>query len=141
MQETPEYLVHRLVMEMDRTADKLLTEKFGMSYKRCQFLAVLQHSGTITQHRLAVILGLSDPAVSRMMVSLIKAELITIKIDPEHARKRLVTLTSKGDKITSEGVTLLNAHFQGVIKKAGVDPVTYAKQTKDLFNALTEHGA
>jgi DNA-binding MarR family transcriptional regulator len=141
MQETPEYLVHRLVMEMDRIADKILSNKFGMSYKRCQFLAVLQHSGTITQHRLAVILGLSDPAVSRMMVSLLKAELITIKIDPDHARKRLVTLTSKGDKITSEGVAILNAHFKGIISNAGIDPISYSKQTKDLLNALIHHGA
>lgn len=140
MKETPEYLVHRLVMEMDRIADRILINKFGLSYKRCQFLAVLQQSGTITQHRLAVILGLSDPAVSRMMLPLVKGELITIKTDPGHARKRLVTLTSKGSKITSEGVELLNAHFKMVMKKAGVDAAKYGKQTKELFNTLIENG-
>lgn len=141
MQDTPEYLVHRLVMEMDRIADKILSSKFAISYKRCQFLAVLQQSGTITQHRLAVLLGLSDPAVSRMMISLLSAQLVTIKVDPDHARKRLVTLTSKGDEITTEGVAILHAHFKEVIIKAGIDPLSYSKQTKNILTTLIKYGA
>ena len=136
MNDKPEYWLHRLVMQMDRVADKLLLESVGMSYKRCQVLAVLQHCGTITQHELAVKLGHSDPAVSKMLMELSKDELITVKIDPKHARKRLVTLTAKGDEITTKGTMMLNAHFSEVIKKAEVDAVQYTELTKKLFDAL-----
>jgi len=136
MNNRPEYLVHRLVMEMDRVADKILTDNFGMSYKRCRFLAVLQHGGTKTQHDLAVILGHSDPAVSKMLAELLKDGYVTIKIDPKHARKRLVTLTPKGDEIVTKGSDLLNAHFKGVMAKAKVDAVQYAELTHKLFEVL-----
>lgn len=136
MNDKPEYLLHRLVMEMDRVADKILSENFGMSYKRCRFLAVLQHSGTLTQHDLAVILGHSDPAVSNMLAELSKEGYVTIQIDPTHARKRLVSLTPKGDEITKIGTALLNAHFNTVMIKAKVDAVQYAELTKKLYEAL-----
>jgi DNA-binding MarR family transcriptional regulator len=136
MNNKPEYWLHRLVMQMDRVADRLLLENLGMSYKRCQVLAVLQHCGTITQHELAVNLGHSDPAVSKMLIELSKDELITVKIDPKHARKRLVTLTAKGNELTAKGMAILNAHFNGVIQKAGIDASQYTELTKKLFDAL-----
>ena len=136
MNNRPEYWLHRLVMQMDRVADKLLLDSLGMSYKRCHVLAVLQHCGTITQHELATKLGHSDPGVSKMLAELSKNDLITVKIDPKHARKRLVTLTTKGDEITTKGTAILNYHFNEVIQMAGVDAMAYAELTKKLFDAL-----
>ena len=137
MEDKPEYLLHRLVMEMDRVADKILTENLGMSYSRGRFLAVLQHSGARTQHELALALGLSDPAVSNMLIELSKQGYVSVQIDPKQARKRLVSLTPKGNEITTRGNELLNAHFSGVIAKANVDAVQYAALTKRLYEALT----
>jgi DNA-binding MarR family transcriptional regulator len=132
----PEYLVHRLVMEMDRIADRILTENFGMSYKRCRVLAVLQHGGTKTQHELARILGHSDPAVSKMLAELSKEGYVTVKIDPRHARKRIVTLTPKGNEVATKGSAMLHAHFSGVIAEAKVDAAHYADLTRRLFEVL-----
>lgn len=132
----PEYLVHRLVTEMDRVADKLLTENFGMSYKRCRVLAILQAGGTKTQHELALILGHSDPAISKMLAGLAKKGYVDVRIDPEHARKRLVTLTSIGDEITTKGTMLLHKHFSGVLKKAKVDSKQYTELTLKIYDAL-----
>lgn len=135
-EEAPEYLLSRLVTEMERTADKLLMASLGLSFSRCQYLAILHSAGTITQHRLAVILGHSDPSVSKMLGDLTKKGLVSIEISPEHARKRLVTLTRKGEKLMYQGTALLHDHFSGVIKKAGVDGKAYALQTKKLWEAL-----
>ncbi|WP_183573038.1 MarR family winged helix-turn-helix transcriptional regulator [Mucilaginibacter sp. X5P1] len=136
IENRPEYLIHRLVMEMDRVADKILTENFGMSYKRCRVLAVLQDGGTKTQHDLALILGHSDPAVSKMLVELSKKGYVTVRIDPAHARKRLVTLTPKGNEITTKGSVMLHEHFNGILDKAKVDSTQYAALTRKLYEAL-----
>ena len=136
MKDKPEYLLHRLVMEMDKVADKILFEHFGLSYNRCRFLAVLQHCGTITQHDLAVILGYSDPAVSKMLLELSKEGYVLIKTDPTHGRKRLVKITPKADKLTTEGTKLLNTHFSGVMKRAKVDSKQYSALTQKILEAL-----
>ena len=107
-----------------------------MSYKRCRVLAVLQHGGTKTQHELALILGHSDPAVSKMLAELSKEGYVTVRIDPDHARKRLVTLTSKGDEITTKGSALLHEHFNGILEKSKVDGSQYAALTRKLYEAL-----
>lgn len=96
MDQKIEYLLHRLVTETARAADKILSENLKISYNRHQVLVIIQHYGTLTQHALAVTLGHSDPAVSKMLAELSKEGFVNIKIDPKHARKRLVTLTPKG---------------------------------------------
>src|SRR5215813_14970932 len=96
MNTSASYLLGRFMFELDRAADHLLRTQVGISYKRALFLIVLQHSGTVTQHELAVALGYSDPAVSTMLVELAKDGYLQTSQSPEHGRKRLVTITPKG---------------------------------------------
>src|SRR5215831_1933660 len=93
------YLLGRFVFELDRTADHLLQTEVGITYRRFLFLTVLQASGTVTQHRLAVALGYSDPAVSMMLVELAADGFLETSKSPEHGRKRLVTITRKGSEV------------------------------------------
>jgi DNA-binding MarR family transcriptional regulator len=136
LNKTADYWIHRLALEMEKTADKILIEKLGIPFKRGRFLAVLLQAGTITQHNLATALGFSDPAVSNMLVELSKAGYVTIKIDPGHARKRLVALTEKGKTITIKGTQLLNQHFKLVMAEARVNEEEYCNLTKRIFDAL-----
>ncbi|MDB4923543.1 MarR family winged helix-turn-helix transcriptional regulator [Mucilaginibacter sp.] len=132
----PEYLLSRLVTEMERTADKLLMASLGLSFTRCQYLAILYSAGTITQHNLAVIIGHSDPSVSKMLGDLEKKGFVSIEISPLHGRKRLVSLTKIGEELMHKGTGLLHEHFDSVIKKAGIDGKAYAEQTKKLWQSL-----
>ena len=100
-------------------------------------MAVLQHGGTKTQHELALILGHSDPAVSKMLGELAKEGYVSVRVDRAHARKRLVTLTPKGEEITRKGTEILHAHFNIVMAKAKVDPTQYAGLTRKIYEALT----
>ena len=79
------YLLGKLMFEIDRAADQLLQTQVGISYSRFLFLTVLQHSGTVTQHELAVALGYSDPAVSTMLVELAKDDYIQTTPSPSMA--------------------------------------------------------
>ena len=118
------YLIGKLMFEMDRAADQLLQTQVGISYSRFLFLTVLQHSGTVTQHELAVALGYSDPAVSTMLVELAKDGYIRTTPSPEHGRKRLVTITPKGNEVVAQGRQLLDSHFDQLMLIADIDVTT-----------------
>ena len=108
---SPSYLLGRFMFELDRVADHLLQTQAGISYRRFLFLTVLQHSGTVTQHELAVALGYSDPAVSTMLMELTKDGYVQTARSPEHGRKRLVTIEPKGNEVVAQGRQLLDAAF------------------------------
>jgi DNA-binding MarR family transcriptional regulator len=130
------YLVGKLMFELDRAADQLLQTHVGISYRRFLFLTVLQHCGTVTQHELAVALGYSDPAVSTMLVELAKDGSIQTTKSPEHARKRLVAITPKGNEAVAQGRKLLDSHFDQLMVIAGIDAQHYRELTERLHQAL-----
>jgi DNA-binding MarR family transcriptional regulator len=130
------YLLGKLSFELDRAADQLLRKHVGISYRRFLFLTVLQHCGTVTQHELAVALDYSDPAVSTMLVELAKDGYVTTTKSPEHARKRLVTITEKGNEVVAKGRRLLDSHFDQLVENAGVDGEHYRKLTEQIYQAF-----
>jgi len=134
--ESSAYLLHKLVFELDRGADSLLRAQMGISYKRAVFLLVLEQCGTLTQHELAVALGYSDPSVSTMLVELAKEGYLQIAVSPEHARKRLVSITAKGSEVVAQGRQLLDMHFDQLMQAAGVDAQHYRDLTEQVYLAL-----
>jgi len=126
------YLLGRLSFALDRAADRLLQVHVGISYKRFLFLTVLQHCGTVTQHELAVALGYSDPAVSTMLVELAKEGYLQIAPSETHGRKHLVTITTQGSEIVTQGRHVLDAHFDQLTTIAGVD----SRQLRDIAERL-----
>jgi DNA-binding MarR family transcriptional regulator len=130
------YLLGKFMLELDRAADKLLQAHVGISYKRFLFLTVLQHCGTVTQHELAVALGYSDPAVSTMLVELVKDSYALTVPSPEHGRKRLVTITPKGSEVVAKGRQVLDSHFDQLMLNADVDAQHYRELTERLYQAL-----
>ena len=136
LNNSPSYLLGRFMFELDRVADHLLQTQVGISYRRFLFLTVLQHSGTVTQHELAVALGYSDPAVSMMLVELARDGYLQTSQSPEHGRKRLVTITPKGNEVVAHGRQLLDAHFDQLLAQASVDAQQLREITERLYQAL-----
>ena len=130
------YLLHQLVFELDRAADSLLRTQVGISYKRTVFLLVLEECGTVTQHELAVALGYSDPSVSTMLVELAKEGYLQTSVSPEHARKRLVSITLKGSEVVAQSRQLLDARFDQLMQAAGVDAQHYRDLNEQVYLAL-----
>jgi DNA-binding MarR family transcriptional regulator len=133
---SPAYLLGRFMFELDRAADHLLQTQVGISYRRFLFLTVLQHSGTVTQHELAVALGYSDPAVSTMLVELARDGYVQTTPSKTHGRKRLVTITAKGNEVVAQGRQLLDRHFDQLLVLAGVDAQHLREITERLYEAL-----
>jgi DNA-binding MarR family transcriptional regulator len=136
MSESPSYLLGRFVFELDRAADHLLQTELGISYRRFLFLTVLQHSGTVTQHALAVALGYSDPAVSTMLVELTRDGYSQTTQSPEHGRKHLVTITPKGSEVVTQARQILDAHFDQLLVLADVDAQQLREIAERLYQAL-----
>jgi DNA-binding MarR family transcriptional regulator len=134
--ESSAYLLHKLVFELDRAADSLLRTQMDISYKRAVFLLVLEQCGTVTQHELAVALGYSDPSVSTMVVELAKEGYLRTAVSPEHARKRLVSITAKGSEVVAQGRQLLDARFDQLMEAAGVDAQHYRDLNEQVYLAL-----
>jgi DNA-binding MarR family transcriptional regulator len=135
-QESPSYHLHRLVALLDRGADKILQAQLGISYNRGLFLVVIQEQGPLTQHELAVCLGYTDPAVSAMLVELVKDGLVTINTSSEHKRKRIVALSGKGTETVAAARQILDQHFAKLMEAAGVDGEHYARLTERIYQTL-----
>jgi DNA-binding MarR family transcriptional regulator len=134
--DSPAYLLGRLSFDLDRAADHLLQTQLGVSYKRVLFLTVLQRCGTVTQHELAVALGYTDPAVSTMLVGLAKDSYVLTAPSATHGRKRLVSITPKGNEVVTKGRRLLDAHFDQLLVIADIDPQHLRELTERLRQAL-----
>src|SRR6185369_13343291 len=100
------------------------------------FLLVLQQHGTVTQHELAVALGISDPSVSVMLLELTKAGYVTVTPSAKHGRKRLVSLTPKGETLITAGLKFMDKHFSQVVDKAQIDAEDYQVVTEKLYKTL-----
>lgn len=136
MPDSPAYLLHRVVFDMDRAADRLLRQRLSISYKRALFLLILKLRGTVTQHELAVALGYSDPAVSTMLLELAKEGFVQTAPSPKHGRKRLVTITRKGMAIVAKTRQFLDSQFAQLMESAGVDARHYSQLTEQIHRAL-----
>lgn len=71
-----------------------------------------------------------------MLIELSKAGYFTIEIDPEHVRRRIVTITPKASKLAVKGQQLLHAHFTEIMKKAKVDSDQYTIFTQKILDAM-----
>jgi DNA-binding MarR family transcriptional regulator len=136
MKESLAYRLHKLVWNLDNAAYQLLSTNFGITYKRAMFLFALQMKGTLTQHELALVLGYSDPAVSTMLQELAREGYIMTTQSPEHARKRLVSLTPQGQELAAKGRNLLDSHFDLLMERAGIDAQQLSELVEKLQNTL-----
>ena len=136
LEESTSALLGKFVTLLESEAERLLRAQTGVSYRRLLFLFVLQSQESITQHRLAQLLGYSDPAISTMLRELVKEGYVTTGPDPEHARKRLVHITPRGLELARRCRRLLDAHFDELIQIAGVDDQQLQAMTRRLLAAL-----
>ncbi|ANJ28400.1 MarR family winged helix-turn-helix transcriptional regulator [Agromyces aureus] len=104
--------LHYLVDRMDRFADQLLQQRFGMSYSQFMFIAVLADLAPppdITT--LATCLGVSKAAVSKRVPAFVEAGWVQTHTDPANARRVLLSITPKAGRFLAEALPVLDASF------------------------------
>ncbi|ALG14849.1 MarR family transcriptional regulator [Kibdelosporangium phytohabitans] len=91
-------LLHRVVFLLGEAARRRGGDSGDLTYSQMRLLGTLEEIQPATQHQLALALSVSDPAISRALRPLEADGLVQIRVDPEHARRRLVSLTETGRK-------------------------------------------
>lgn len=117
---SPAYTLHALVTHLDRGADSILRERFGVSYPRYLALLTTSRLDGGTQKSLADELGMSEPSVSRTLSGLTRDGLVTVVRVPGEGNRRRVHLTDEGRRILVRCTDVLDEAFARVMEAAGV---------------------
>jgi DNA-binding MarR family transcriptional regulator len=129
-------LLHRVVFLLSEASRRRGADAGGLSYSQMRLLGTLEDIQPVTQHRLAQALSVSDPAISRALGPLQADGYVEVRTDPEHARRRLVSITDAGLKaFHSTGKPLYDA-LRNVLLEAGFPYDRYLRDTAMLAEIL-----
>jgi DNA-binding MarR family transcriptional regulator len=129
-------LMHRVLFLMTEAARRSGADTGGLTYSQMRLLGMLEDIEPTTQHRLAESLSVSDPAISRALRPLEADGLVQIQQDPEHARRRLVSLTDAGRKAFHGTGKPLYDQLRTALVKAGFPYERYLRDTELLAKIL-----
>ncbi len=133
--------LHRLTAQLDRSADRILTAAYGLSYRRVRTLLIVGRLGAATQRAVAEELGVSEPSASRMTGVLVGTGLLVADPDPKGGNRRRVSLTVDGKEMVEQCQNLLEVRFAELVRRSGVSYSSYARDTGRLLDTLTTSAA
>lgn len=129
-------LLHRVVYLLGEATRKRADDTAGLSYSQMRLLGTLEEIEPVTQHRLAQAMSVSDPAISRALRPLEAAGLVRVRVDPEHARRRLVETTEAGRKAFHDSGKPLYDELREGLLKADFPYERYLADTAKLARIL-----
>jgi DNA-binding MarR family transcriptional regulator len=123
-------------------------ERLGLSMPQMKILYVLEAEDGLTIKAISDRLGLSEPAVSRGVESLVKGELVKRTDDPTDRRCKRVSTTSKGIKVVAAVEQVRTNSFRKFVEDlddterdalaAGLEPLM---QRDEISHLLTKGAA
>ncbi|MEV6412993.1 MarR family transcriptional regulator [Kribbella sp. NPDC051718] len=131
-------LLHRVVFLLGEAARQRGDGPGDLTYSQLRLLGTLEDIQPATQHRLAQALLVSDPAVSRALGPLEAAGLVQVTQDPDHGRRRLVTITEAGRKAFHDGGKPLYDQLRTYLQQAGFPYDRYLADTAKLAQLLKD---
>ena len=106
------FTLNHLVSDLNRNADRILREEFGLTYSQFLFLLHLESCGTVSSSVLARNMGVSRAAVSKRVMWFTSRGFVDS--GQVHSDQRLVTLaiTARGRKLVQKMSDVLEARFR-----------------------------
>lgn len=127
--------LHVLVALMDRRAEALLAAAgVGLTYRRFLVLLHVSELDGPTQRELAVRLGSSEAATSRMVAGLAADGLLDVA--PGGGNRRALRLTAEGGRRLAAGGEVLGDRFDTFVRERGADPDALLALVTDLVAGL-----
>jgi len=115
------YLINHLAFVLGRQSDQVLQERLGLGFSQFKILKILQHATNIQQKQIAEKLGQTEASISRQMKLLVEAGLLQVTVNPANRREHITRLTSKGERIADEAISVLGVYhapvFEGLNEK------------------------
>ena len=106
------FTLNHLVGELNKNADRILRDEFGLTYSQFLFLLHLQASGKVSSSTLARQMGVSRAAVSKRVSWFTSRGLIDSGHAPSDNRVLTLALTPRGKKLTTQMSDVLEARFR-----------------------------
>ncbi|MET9627275.1 MarR family transcriptional regulator [Lentzea sp. NPDC006480] len=131
-------LLHRVVYLLGEAARQREGDQDGLTYSQLRLLGTLEEIQPATQHQLAQALSVSDPAISRALRPLEAAGHVEVRVDPEHARRRLVSLTEAGGKAFHDNGKPMYDELRTALLGAGFPYERYLSDTLRLAEILED---
>ena len=112
------FLLNIVVKEMNRQADGLLRQEFGITYNQFVFLITLSENSEIDVTRLAEALGVTKGAVSNRLTWFNQRGLASSQHKPGNTKQLLVRLTPQGLALAQDAGSFLEKTFTSTISKS-----------------------
>jgi len=110
-QDSVAYMLHQLVFIVDRQSDEALHRELGIGFSQFKILMSAKHRSGLKQNDIAKHLGQTEASVSRQIKLMKQDGLLSVQVDPENRRARIIVLTDKGADFSRRCFDVLeNAH-------------------------------
>lgn len=106
------FTLNHLVGELNKSADRILREQFGLTYSQFLFLLHLEDVGTVGSSILARNLGVSRAAVSKRVSWFSSRGWVLPGHDRSDHRVLTLTLTPEGKRLAAEMSDVLEQRFR-----------------------------
>ncbi len=124
------FLIHHVAFILDKQADVVLKDQFGIGFSQFKILMVIRHKPGLLQRTVAAYLGQTEASVSRQIKLLSEKGYIASKRNAKNKREHIVMLTSEGERVSTElKQTLTSYQFPAFAHLS-------AKQVSNLIEAL-----
>ena len=111
------YLLQHLSSTLARQSDQVLQERLGIGFSQFKILMVLQRNSHIQQKQIADALGQTEASISRQIKLLHDQGLLTSRVGQQNRREHITVLTDKGERFTSEALSVLNSYHSPMFAK------------------------
>lgn len=110
------FALNEVVNTLNASADRLLREHFGLTYRQFLFLVTLQALENPTASYLAECIGVSRAAVSQSLPRFVERKLVEVSAVYGNEKNLALSLTSKGEQLASGAADFLEEEFRILFK-------------------------
>lgn len=127
--------LHDLVRTLDRSAERLL-RPHGMTYRRYVAMVIVGEHPGLTGRDLARALGVSEPAASGLVRSLLAEGLMVDTAPAGSGNVRRLSLTDTGTAKIADCTAVLGSTLDRTALANGIDPTQLALTLRALHDAV-----
>lgn len=131
----PAFALHAAVFLLDQSADAILPP-LDLTYRRYVVLLTVERLGDATQRAIAAELGVTEPAMSRVIRSLEAEGLVDTGTVQGNGNRRSVRLTAAGQQRVDHASDALESAFAGLLTSAGLTAADVLAVTDPIIRTL-----
>ncbi len=115
------YNIHSLTHMLDLIADKLLQDKFNLTFNKFMVLMSLENyknnpNTLVSQKEVSVFSRLTEATVSRIIDDLVKINLVSKSVDKKNRSKNLLEITKTGQNQLYEALKHLEESLNFILQ-------------------------